>query len=133
MTLRTPLLVAACLVACSGSDEAAIKQSAAQVARAVERLRGAPNSDKAVSLAQLSATACTGADVCEMRAICAAGYGLHVDSLALTQAAKLQLATGKALEAAKVLGAAERMLEASSRELDKCVASEAALRRRYRL
>lgn len=128
-------LVAACsgIAGCSGSDDAAAKQSAAQVARGVEVLRNAANPAKAAALAPLVHADCSGPDVCETRDACATAYAQHVEGLALTEAAKLQLTTGKSLEASKLLGTAERKLGEAASKIADCTDREASLRRRYKL
>ena len=125
------LLVLSC--ACSSAREAAEQQSAAQVARAVELLRQAPNAAKSAPLADLTRLACQGTEVCATRDACRSAYALHVEALTLTQAAKQQLADGKPDEAAKVLGAAEQKLADADTKVKACTDLEGALRRRYKL
>lgn len=68
-----------------------------------------------------------------MRDRCAAAYALHVDALALTQAAKQQLADDQGEAAAKLLGAAQQKLEQARAPIADCTDRAAALRRRYGL
>jgi hypothetical protein len=127
------LALAAFLGACSGNQEAGAKHSAARVTRAVEVLRAAPNPAKAALLDGLARLPCDGPDVCETREVCAAAFGLHVEGLALTEAARLQLSSGNGVQAAKLLGSAEEKLKLASTRVAACTDRESALRRRYKL
>ena len=131
---RLGLLTTLCctLLACSSQDVESQK-SAARVARAIEVLRGAANASKAGALADLLKLGCTGVDVCATRDACTTAYQLHVDAVALTQAAKLRMRDGNAPEAAQLLGSAEEKLVEASRRVAGCAEREAALRRRYKL
>jgi hypothetical protein len=118
---------------CGDGQELKLKQSAANVARAEERLRNASNPEKAAALAELAELSCFGEGPCEARDRCAAAYGVHVEALNLTQAAKLQLADDKPLDAARLLGAAEAKLKEASGKVADCTERAAALRRRHAL
>jgi len=120
-------------LACSSAEEQAAQRSAAQVARAIEVLRNAPNSAKAEPLSTLAKLGCTGADVCKTRDACTGGYAMHVEALTLTAAAKQKLADGDAGDAAKLLNASEQKLAASAPKVTACTDLEASLRRRYKL
>jgi hypothetical protein len=120
-------------LACSSGREVAERRSAAQVARAVEVLRNAPNPAKAQALLGLRQVSCQGVEVCATHAACMAGYALHVEALALTQAAKQQLADGKSAEAARVLGSAEQKLVEADAQVTACTDLEAKLRRQHGL
>jgi hypothetical protein len=119
-------------LACSSQDVES-RKSAARVARAIEVVRGAPSASKAGALADLLKVDCSGADICQTRDVCTAAYQLHVHAVALTQAAKLQMNDGKAVEAAKLLVSAEDELRTASGKVAGCAEREAALRRRYKL
>jgi hypothetical protein len=129
-----PLFAASCqLVACGSSQDAVAQQSAGRIARAIEVVRDAPNTGKALALGALAKAACVGPDVCETKGACQSAYALHVEATNLTQAAKLKLGQGDAAEAAKLLGASERKLSEASPKVEACLEREAALRRRYKL
>jgi hypothetical protein len=119
-------------LACSSQDLES-RTSAARVARAIEVLRAAPNPSKAGVLADLVKLRCLGVDVCETRDVCSDAYRVHVDAVALTQAAKLQISDGKAPEAAKLLVSAEEKLSEAGRRVARCAEREASLRHRYKL
>lgn len=123
----------ASLQACSSAEERAAQQSAAQVARAVEVLRSAPNASKGVPLAALAKLACSGADVCAARDACFSAYTVHVEAISLTAAAKQKLADDEPLEAAKLLNASEQKLKDADARVSACTDLEGALRRRYKL
>jgi hypothetical protein len=127
------LCAVAPLVSCSSGQVAAEQKSAAQVARAIEVLRQAPNPAKAEPLALLSRLPCTGHDVCQTRDDCRAAYALHVEALTLTEAAKQKLADDQPLEAAKLLNASDEKLKAADSRITTCTQLEGALRRRYKL
>jgi hypothetical protein len=103
------------------------------VARAIEVLRAAANASKAGALADLVKLGCSGPDVCATRDACTAAYQLHVDAVALTQAAKLRMRDGQAPEAAKLLVSADEKLNEASRRVAGCAEREASLRHRYKL
>ena len=129
----TWLCAAALVVSCSSGQAAAEQKSAAQVARAIEVLRQAPNPAKAEPLAALSKLPCTGHDVCQTRDNCRAAYALHVEALTLTAAAKQKLADDQPLEAAKLLNASDQKLKDADVQVSACTSLEGALRRRYNL
>jgi hypothetical protein len=118
---------------CGSSREAVEQQSAAQVARAIEVVREAPNAAKAAALEGLGKLVCNGAEVCAARDACVAAYREHVEAVTLTEAAKLQLVEGNGNEAAKLLGSAQQKLGAAKDKVAGCTDREAALRRRYKL
>lgn len=122
-----------CLLSCNSARHAEEQKSAAQVARAVEVLRNAPNETKAGPLAELGKLRCVGADVCGARDACRIAYTLHVDALALTAAAKDQVAFRDNPRAGKLLISAEQKLTQASQKVADCVEREGALRRRYKL
>lgn len=126
------LTLAGLLGACSPRGLTA-QQSAARVARAVEVLRNAPNTEKAGPLAALGQLGCTGPDVCATRDACRLSYTLHVDAVALTRRAKEQLRNGQTPEAASLLITAQEKLSEASRKVADCADREAALRHRYKL
>lgn len=130
-----PALLGTCvlLAACRSSQQAAEQKSAAQIARAVEVLREAPNAAKAEPLAQLSKLPCSGADVCQTRDACSSAYTLHVDAVALTAAAKQKLGDDDPLAAAKLLNASEQKLKDADVKVTQCTDLEGALRRRHKL
>lgn len=121
------------LAACRSSQQAAEQKSAAQIARAVEVLREAPNAAKAEPLAQLSKLPCSGVDVCQTRDACSSAYTLHVDAVALTAAAKQKLGDDDPLAAAKLLNASEQKLKDADVKVTQCTDLEGALRRRHKL
>jgi hypothetical protein len=129
----TGLCAAALLVSCGSGQAAAEQKSAAQVARAIEVLRQAPNPAKAAPLALLSKLPCTGQDVCQTRDTCRAAYALHVEALTLTAVAKQKLADDQPLEAAKLLNASDEKLKAADSKVTTCTELEGALRRRHKL
>ena len=130
---RVGLALLGLTLACSSAEEQAAQRSAAQVARAIEVLRNAPNSAKAQPLATLARLGCTGADVCKTRDACTAAYTEHVDALTLTAAAKQKLTDGNNLEAAKLLSASEQKLANADAKVTACTDAEGSLRRRYKL
>jgi len=121
-----------CGVACN-AREAEEQKSGAQVARAVEVLRNAPNEMKAGPLAELGKLSCVGPEVCGLRDACLRAYTLHVDALALTAAAKDQVAFRDNPRAGKLLISAEQKLTEASQKVADCVAREGTLRHRYKL
>lgn len=125
--------LAALALSCSSGREAAAQKSAAQVARAIEVLRQAPNATKAEPLAALAKLPCAGQDVCQTRDSCRAAYALHVEALTLTAAAKQKLADDQPLEAAKLLNASDQKLKDADAKVTRCTELEGALRRRYEL
>jgi hypothetical protein len=109
-------------------------EAVAHICWTEQRLRTAANPEKAPYLTDMQRAGCTaGSDACIVRDHCAAAYGLHVDALALTQAAKQQLADGHAETAAKLLGSAEEKLEQARAPIAECTDRAAALRRQYGL
>jgi hypothetical protein len=131
--LAAPLALSCLLAACGSAREAEAKQSAARVARAIEVVRSAPNAAKGAALQDLVKVPCGSPDGCAARDACQAAYALYVEALALTQAAKLQLADGKPADAAKLVGASEEKLTDASRRIADCTEREGALRLRYKL
>lgn len=125
--------VAVLALSCSPSQEAAAQKSAAQVARAIEVLRQAPNPAKAEPLAALAKLPCSGPDVCQTRDSCREAYALHVEAISLTAAAKQKLADDEPLEAAKLLNASDQKLKDADSRVATCTELEGALRRRYKL
>jgi hypothetical protein len=121
------------LLGCGSAEHAAEQKSAAQLARAIELLRQAPNEAKAAPLSALAQLPCTGAEVCATRAACSAAYGLHVEATSLTAAAKLLLADDKPAEAGRLLNSAQQKLADASAKVSDCTAREGALRRLYKL
>lgn len=122
-----------CLFACRTGRDAEAQKSAAQVARAVEVLRNAPNQTKGGPLAELGKVDCVGSDVCATRDACLLAYRLHVDALALTEVAKQQVAARDAGNAGKLLISAEQKLNEAGVRVADCTGREAALRHRYKL
>ena len=120
-------------LSCSSGQYAAEQKSAAQVARAIEVLRQAPNPAKAEPLAILAKLPCAGADVCRTRDGCRDAYALHVEAVTLTAAAKQKLADDQPAEAAKLLNASEQKLKDADAKVTTCTELEGALRRRYKL
>jgi hypothetical protein len=96
-------------------------------------VRAAPNASKARALADLVKLGCSGLDVCDTRDVCTAAYQLHVDAVALTQAAKVRISDGKTPEAARLLVSAEEKLNEASRRVARCAERETSLRHRYKL
>lgn len=129
---RLGALALALLVACS-AREGAEQKSAARVARAVEVLRNAPNQMKKEPLAELGQLQCVGTDVCATRDACRSAYQVHVDALALTAAAKDQVASRDNPRAGNLLVSAEEKLREAGARVADCVEREAALRHRYKL
>jgi hypothetical protein len=127
------LLLLTGLVSCGSTREAAEQKSAAQIARAIELVREAPNAAKAPALDRLAKLECTGVEACAVRDTCAAAYREHVDAVALTEVARSRLTEGKTNEAAKLLVSAQRKLSEASSKVAGCTDREAALRRRYKL
>jgi hypothetical protein len=128
-----PLGVAVLALSCSSSQEAAAQKSAAQVARAIEVLRQAPNPAKAAPLAALAKLPCSAPDVCQTRDRCREAYAVHVEAISLTGAAKQKLANDEPLEAAKLLNASDQKLKDADLRVTTCTELEGALRRRYNL
>jgi hypothetical protein len=127
------LALGAC-VACEVEPEEQVeKRSAGAVSRAVEQLRSAPNEAKAARLAELRQVACANVVICQARDLCADAYAEHVEGVALTGAARLQIEQGKDVEAAGVLIAAEQKLQRASERIAHCTDHQASLRRRYKL
>jgi hypothetical protein len=93
----------------------------------------APNAAKVTALRELAKVSCGAPDICETRDVCEGAYTLHVEALALTQAAKQQLGDSNAAGAAKLLGASEQKLNEASRKVSDCTNHEGALRLRYKL
>ena len=122
-----------CGLGCSSGQDEAAQKSAAQVARAIELLRQAPNPAKTEPLANLAKLGCAAPDVCQTRDACTRAYTLHVDAVMLTAAAKQNLQDGKPTEAAKLLSASEQKLTDSSSQVTTCTTLEGALRRHYKL
>jgi hypothetical protein len=120
------------LAACSSGD-AVERDAAGRLVRSVQVLRDAPNEAKAPLLTALEQSACSGAEACSTRNICARAYRLHVDALALTEVAKARFASGKTPEATRLVMSAEAALREAKGKVSDCVDSEAALRRRYKL
>jgi hypothetical protein len=114
---------------CGSAREAEAQKSAARVARAIEVLRNAPNPAKAGPLAELGKLGCGGAEICAARD----AYRLHVDAVALTAAAKLQVASRDDQKAGKLLISADQKLNEAGVRVADCVEREAALRHRYKL
>lgn len=127
------LLIAGLALGCQAAEELRAKQSAGGVLLALKVLRDAPNESKAKALRGLAQAPCTGQGVCEVRDVCRSAYGLHVEGITLTQAAKQKLSEGQALDAAKLLGAAEERLKEAGRRVDDCTDRAATLQRRYEL
>lgn len=133
LQLGCALAAVTLLLACDGAQELREKQSAGGVLLALQVLREAGNAEKAKALAGLAQAPCLGEGVCELRDACRAAYALHIEGLTLTQAAKQQLADGKPLEAAKLVGSAEEKLEAAGTKVDDCTDRAGTLKRRYQL
>lgn len=131
MTVARICALGLLLFGCDAGREQRLKQSVAQLCWAEDRLRAAPNAQKAELLAALSRTPCPEPAACAARDVCTAGYTLHVDALALTQVAKQSLADGQGERAAKLLGAAEEKLKLAAARIDTCTSRVAALRRSY--
>jgi hypothetical protein len=121
------------VLACNAAREAEEQKSAAHIARAIEVLRNAPNEMKAGPLAELGKLPCVGAEVCGTREACRVAYTLHVDALALTAAAKDQVAFRDNPRAGKLLISAEQKLSEAGVRVADCVEREATLRHRYKL
>jgi hypothetical protein len=122
-----------CLLACSSAREAEARKSAARVARAIEVLRNSPNQAKAGPLAELGKLGCGAGEICAARDTCLVAYRLHVDAVALTEAAKLQVASRDDQMAGKLLISADQKLNEAGVRVADCVEREAALRHRYKL
>jgi hypothetical protein len=131
--LATLALASCGLLACSSARDAETQKSAAQVARAVEVLRNAPNEMKAGPLKDLAKVRCVGPDVCATSDACRSAYQLHVDALALTAGAKEQVAFRDNPRAGKLLVSAQQKLSEASVRVADCVEREAVLRHRYKL
>jgi hypothetical protein len=125
--------VAALVFGCHAAEELRAQQSAGGVLLALKHLRDAPNADKAKALRGLAQAPCANRAVCEVRDACQRAYTLHVEGLALTQAARQQLRDGKSLDAAKLVGSAEQKLKQASPRVDDCTERASALQRRYKL
>jgi len=119
---------------CRARPSPADAEAVAHICWTEQRLRTVANPEKAPYLTSMRAAGCTtGSEACVVRDRCAAAYALHVDALALTQAAKQQLADDQGEAAAKLLGAAQQKLEQARAPIADCTDRAAALRRRYGL
>jgi hypothetical protein len=111
------------LAAC-GMGSADKRAEVRSVSTAIDRLRQAPNPDKAAKLQELSRVPCSLADVCGLRDRCVAAYQLQVEALDRIAAAK----TG--LDGEEVT-AIERKLEAARTLAHECLEAELLVGRRY--
>lgn len=105
----------------SGSEKRAEVKS---ISQAVDRLRQAPNAEKAPKLSELSRLPCSLPDVCALRDRCVQAYRLLVDTLDAIHQAK-----GK-LDGESVAGF-EKKLEESRKLTHECLENELVVGRRW--
>ena len=91
---------------------------------AIDRLRDAPNPEKAPKLAELQKVPCSLADVCQLRDRCVGAYQMQVEALA-------QIAGAKNGLDGELVAALEQKLEAARKLSHECLEFELVVGRRY--
>jgi hypothetical protein len=116
-------LVVLTLVGCnsSASEKRAEVKS---ISMAIDRLRQAPNAEKAPKLTELSKLPCSMRDTCELRAQCVAAYALHVEALD-------EIAAGKGKLDGEQVQQIEQKLEAARKQVHECLERELVVGRRF--
>jgi hypothetical protein len=114
---------------CGVSDEAK-RAEVASVTVAIDRLRDAPNANKAAFLTSLKQTPCSLPDVCQLRDLCVAAYTKLVDSRA--QIAQLKATEMSATEIAAKSQTVQAQLSQAYNESKRCVDVEVQVLDHYR-
>jgi hypothetical protein len=118
---------------CSLGPSADQKAEAGRITHAVDALRDAPNAAKSQLFAALQSAACETPDLCQLKQICVAGYGVHLHALSETARAKSLLATpGTEADAAQALDIATHELSEAAPQISQCADAEGAARRKYK-
>ena len=119
---------------CSFGPSASQKAEAGRISHALDVLRQAPNAQKPELFAALQSAPCETPDLCELKQVCAAGYGLHLRGLGETARAKALLANGGADSAVnQALDAAKSALTQAEPQIAKCADAQGAAQRKYKL
>ena len=119
---------------CSLGASASEKAEAGRISHAIDRLRVAPNSQKAELLDALKGVSCETAELRELQRVCVDGYGQHVFALTETARAKALMASADgAAEAARILEFAQSELTKSAPKISHCADAQGAIQRKYKL
>ncbi|HEX9619639.1 MAG TPA: hypothetical protein VF989_05870 [Polyangiaceae bacterium] len=120
--------------ACRSRDATTLSEAGA-VTHAVERLRGASNSEKGVALSALAAVPCSAPEVCALKTLCAGAYTKHVRALDGVRAARhaLRAAPAGSARVAKLLDESQELLESAQSDVARCADAEGELKRNLRL
>lgn len=122
------------LASCRSAEQREVSREVATIAYAVDRLRDAPSDAKATPLSALNELPCNSSAACELQAVCAQAYSLHVNALALAEQAAEVVRQARATHAAdELLRQAERELQHAQAGAHQCVQLEGALVREHRL
>lgn len=100
------------------------------VSVAIDRLRQAPNPEKAPLLSELSRVPCSLKDVCELRDRCVGAYREQVEALDEIASIKAAKDERKIPDAERFL-AVERKLERARKLAQECLENELVVGRRY--
>ena len=122
------------LSGCSFGPSASQKAEAGRISHAVDVLRQAPNAQKPELFAALQSAPCEMSDLCELKQICAEGYGLHLRGLGETARAKGLLADGGTdVLVNQALDAAKTALAQAEPRIAQCADAQGAAQRKYKL
>ncbi|RYZ01129.1 MAG: hypothetical protein EOO73_36505 [Myxococcales bacterium] len=113
------------------SESVRAQRSVSHLCWVENRIRNAPNPEKATFLADFARSPCPAPDACLMRDRCVVAYTLHVEALQLTAAAKQLIADHRDAEAAALLGAAQTNLQDAGSKIQQCTSLAANLRHTY--
>jgi hypothetical protein len=118
---------------CSFGPSASQKAEAGRISRAIDVLRDAPNARKNELFAALASAACETPDLCDLKAVCQAGYAQHLHGLSQTALAKSLLAAGGAdASVVAALESARADLRAAEPQIARCADAQGAAHRKYK-
>lgn len=132
--LSSAWAVLAAVPACRSAEARRIEVETAALGRAIDRVRQAPNQEKAPILTQLEEHACQAPEVCELKALCVHAYQVHLRALAAADRARQLLGTKgggtlASIQAAQELAQAERDLKIAGELAERCAEEQGNLSR----
>lgn len=145
--MRQPLLAVSlaaltCLV--FAGCEAELRQreaaEAGRISRAIDVVRRAPNAQKEPPLLALKAQPCSFEDVCQAQSVCVQAYELHTKGLQSSRTARHALRQVDGGDAGadqqgvgRLVADSKRQLERAKALMNRCLAAQGALRRKFDL